>query len=103
MGWREACLGKHSRDDAAHFPPSQQFHGGRPALLTSLIKEYLPFNGGPRACLGQQYAITETLYIITRFVQEFRSIEARDNLPWTETLGLTVAPAHVRVCLCRKS
>ncbi|KAI7777688.1 hypothetical protein LA080_003181 [Diaporthe eres] len=65
--------------------------------------EYLPFNGGPRACLGQQYAITETLYIITRFVQEFRSIKARDNLPWTETLGLTVTPAHVRVCLCRKS
>lgn len=66
------------------------------------MKEYLPFNGGPRACLGQQYAITETLYIITRFVQEFRSIEARDNLPWTETLGLTVTPAHVRVSLCRK-
>lgn len=54
-------------------------------------------------CLGQQYAITETLYIITRFVQEFQSIEARDNLPWTETLGLTVTPTHVRVGLCRKS
>ncbi|KAK2597027.1 hypothetical protein N8I77_012901 [Diaporthe amygdali] len=63
--------------------------------------EYLPFNGGPRVCLGQQHAITETLYIITRFVQEFQSIEARDNLPWTETLGLTVTPGHVRVGLCR--
>lgn len=72
-------------------------------LLTLLTKEYLPFNGGPRMCLGQQYAITETLYIITRFVQEFQSIEARDNLPWTETLGLTVTPAHVRVGLFRKS
>lgn len=72
-------------------------------MLIYLVKEYLPFNGGPRMCLGQQYAITETLYIITRFVQEFRSIEARDNLPWTETLGLTVTPAHVRVGLCRRS
>lgn len=72
-------------------------------LLTCLIKEYLPFNGGPRACVGQQYAITETLYIITRFVQEFRSIEARDNMPWTETLGLTVTPANVRICLCRRA
>ncbi|KAJ0104138.1 hypothetical protein J7T55_000489 [Diaporthe amygdali] len=32
---------------------------------------------------------------------EFQSIEARDNLPWTETLGLTVTPAYVRVGLCR--
>ncbi|KAK7713346.1 hypothetical protein SLS64_004596 [Diaporthe eres] len=82
--------------DADEFRP-ERWVGARHAW------EYLPFNGGPRACLGQQYAITETLYIITRFVQEFRSIEARYNLPWTETLGLTVTPAHVRVCLCRKS
>lgn len=54
-------------------------------------------------CLGQQYAITETLYVIVRFVQEFDSIEARDDLPWKETLGLTVTPAHVRVGLQRRA
>ncbi|KAI3392092.1 hypothetical protein diail_6198 [Diaporthe ilicicola] len=81
-------------DDADEFRP-ERWAGAKHSW------EYLPFNGGPRVCLGQQYAITETLYVITRFVQEFRSIEARDNLPWTETLGLTVTPAHVRVGLCR--
>lgn len=32
---------------------------------------YLPFNGGPRICLGQQFAITEASYVITRFLMEF--------------------------------
>lgn len=52
--------------------------------------------------LGQQYAITETLCIITRFVQEFQGIVARNSLlPWTEMLGLMVTPAHVQVGICR--
>ncbi|PIS55854.1 hypothetical protein CJI97_001089 [Candidozyma auris] len=32
---------------------------------------YLPFNGGPRICLGQQFAITEASYVIARFMMEF--------------------------------
>lgn len=63
----------------------------------------MPFNGGPRMCLGQQYAITEALYVIVRFVQEFETIEARDDLPWTEALGLTVTPVSVKVGLRRRS
>ncbi|KAH8894340.1 cytochrome P450 [Thozetella sp. PMI_491] len=52
--------------------------------------EYLPFNGGPRICLGQQYALTEALFVVARFAQEFSSIESRDPRPWTENLGVTV-------------
>lgn len=54
-------------------------------------------------CLGQQYAITEALYVIVRFVQEFDSIEARDDSPWTEALGLTVAPVCAKVGLRRRT
>ncbi|KAF2149416.1 putative P450 monooxygenase [Myriangium duriaei CBS 260.36] len=51
--------------------------------------EYLPFNGGPRICLGQQFALTEASYATIRLLQEFRDIESRDPEPWTEWLHLT--------------
>ncbi|KAH7138997.1 cytochrome P450 [Dendryphion nanum] len=51
--------------------------------------EYLPFNGGPRICLGQQYALTEASYVTVRIVQEFGELEGRDPGPWEESLTLT--------------
>ncbi|KAK4865999.1 hypothetical protein LT330_008739 [Penicillium expansum] len=55
---------------------------------------YIPFNGGPRICIGQQFALTEAGYTITRIMQSFEAIETRDSNPWTEDLGLTLANAN---------
>jgi hypothetical protein len=57
---------------------------------------YLPFNGGPRICVGQQFALTEASYAIVRLVQEFQGgIEERDNgREWVEQLSLTVCSAR---------
>ncbi|OGM42386.1 cytochrome P450 52A12 [Aspergillus bombycis] len=40
--------------------------------------EYLPFNGGPRICLGQQYALTVASYTLVRFMQHFDVLENAD-------------------------
>lgn len=55
---------------------------------------YIPFNGGPRICIGQQFALTEAGYSIVRIMQEFESIESRDNRPFKEALSLTLASFH---------
>ncbi|KAI9053821.1 hypothetical protein LZ554_002769 [Drepanopeziza brunnea f. sp. 'monogermtubi'] len=36
---------------------------------------YIPFNGGPRICIGQQFALTEMGYTIVRLLQKFERIE----------------------------
>ena len=56
--------------------------------------EYLPFNGGPRICLGQQFALTEAGYTIVRMVQEFQKVESRDLRDWREGLHLTLSSGN---------
>ncbi|KAL3463005.1 n-alkane-inducible cytochrome P450 [Aspergillus heterothallicus] len=51
---------------------------------------YLPFNGGPRICIGQQYALTEVAYVLVRMVQEFRGLVGTGRGVWEESLALTV-------------
>lgn len=55
---------------------------------------YLPFNGGPRICVGQQFALTEAGYTLVRLVQEFERVENRDPEPWLENLHLTLGSGN---------
>lgn len=42
---------------------------------------YLPFNGGPRICLGQQFALTELYLTIVKLALQYRFIEQGPNFP----------------------
>ncbi|CAK4032293.1 Cytochrome P450 52A12 [Lecanosticta acicola] len=75
--------------DAEEFKP-ERFVGRRHGW------EFLPFNGGPRICIGQQFALTEASYVLVRLLQRFDKIEAapgslegvvRSNLTLTSCPG----------------
>ncbi|KAH9904978.1 n-alkane-inducible cytochrome P450 [Xylariomycetidae sp. FL2044] len=62
--------------------------------------EYLPFNGGPRTCIGRILALTEASYCVARLLKTFKSIENLDKSEWRESIAITFALDNdVRCCL----
>ena len=88
-------------DDAEDFKPERWLDGpdGQKGLRVGW--EYLPFNGGPRICLGQQFALMEVYYLVVKLVRAFESIEACDkDSTWRESVSIIVAvDSDVKVML----
>ncbi|KAF7330275.1 hypothetical protein MVEN_02465400 [Mycena venus] len=60
--------------DAEEFDPDR-FLDDRLQYFVSNPFQFLPFNGGPRICLGQQFAYNEMSFVIIRLLQQFSSIQ----------------------------
>ncbi|CAN3372100.1 hypothetical protein DIURU_000406 [Diutina rugosa] len=56
--------------DADEFKPERWFD----PQMKKMGWAYLPFNGGPRICLGQQFALTEASYVLVRLLQTFETL-----------------------------
>ncbi|KAL8403706.1 hypothetical protein RB594_008816 [Gaeumannomyces avenae] len=54
--------------DPAVFSPERWF-GWQPRPW-----QYIPFNGGPRICIGQQFALTEMGYVLVRMFQRYARV-----------------------------
>ncbi|KAJ5875796.1 cytochrome P450 [Penicillium soppii] len=61
--------------------------------------EFLPFNGGPRACLGQQFAIIQASHLAFRIAQEFETLDNADPGP---DLG-THPPMRQTLTMCHQN
>ncbi|KAL8725263.1 MAG: hypothetical protein Q9166_007465 [cf. Caloplaca sp. 2 TL-2023] len=95
VGWNLYTM--HRREDlfgadAEEFKP-ERWETLRPGW------EYLPFNGGPRICIGQQFALTEASYTTIRLMQEYKDIESRDPEPWKELITITCSGQAAKVAL----
>ncbi|KAK8137928.1 cytochrome P450 [Apiospora sp. TS-2023a] len=58
------------------FAPADQFSPDRWFHWQPKPWQYVPFNGGPRICIGQQFALTEMGYVLTRLFQRFERVES---------------------------
>lgn len=68
------------------FPDPLQFVPDRWDSWVPKSWSYIPFNGGPRICIGQQFALTEIAYTVTRILQTFERVESRqEGFPGTKT------------------
>jgi cytochrome P450 len=61
-------------------PTVNDFNPSRWATWTPVPWTYIPFNGGPRICLGQNFALTEMAYATARMCQVFERLEERSGL-----------------------
>jgi cytochrome P450 len=81
-------------EDALDFRP-ERWEDGK--LSRDVGYGYLPFNGGPRVCLGQEFALLEAGYTVARLIQRFPFITVPKNEPVVatgkekQTLTLVVA------------
>ncbi|KAF4785562.1 cytochrome P450 [Colletotrichum scovillei] len=68
------------RDDLNSYKiPLHDFYPRRWETWTPRPWTYIPFNGGPRICIGQQLALTEMAYVLVRVFQQYRSVEVRQQ------------------------
>lgn len=68
--------------DALEFDPGRFIDERMKKYLTPNPFIFLPFNAGPRICLGQQFAYNEMSFFLVRMMQSFTSVSlAQDAQP----------------------
>ncbi|KAF2036159.1 cytochrome P450 alkane hydroxylase-like protein [Setomelanomma holmii] len=73
--------------DADEFRPERWLEQGfRPGWA------YIPFSGGPMVCIGQNFALTEAMFVVVRLLQCFE-VDGRDEGIWREKLTITCTGA----------
>jgi cytochrome P450 len=61
---------------SATFADPQVFSPERWANWHPRAFDYIPFNAGPRICIGQQFALTEMSYVLCRIFQRFDRVQS---------------------------
>lgn len=57
--------------------------------------QFLPFLGGPRICIGQQFALTEASYLLVSMLRQFDALQPVDREEMSKLkkqLGVTMWP-----------
>ncbi|KAK3897459.1 cytochrome P450 [Staphylotrichum tortipilum] len=66
-------------EGAERFPDPAVFCPDRWDGWTPKAWTYVPFNGGPRICVGQNFAMTEMAFTLVRLLQKYQRLEYRGD------------------------
>ncbi|KAF8308493.1 cytochrome P450 monooxygenase CYP63 [Clavulina sp. PMI_390] len=66
-------------DDAAEFRPERWLEKASLAEITADPFRFIPFNAGPRICLGQNFAYNQASFLTVRILQAFESFQLRQR------------------------
>ena len=66
--------------DADNFDPDRFLDERQKKYITPNPFIFLPFNAGPRICLGQQFAYNEASFFLVRLLQRFASVELAEDV-----------------------
>ncbi|KAG8959345.1 hypothetical protein FRC00_001703 [Tulasnella sp. 408] len=72
--WSVSSMRKHKDlwgEDADKFDPDRWIDLARARKVVDNPFMFLPFNGGPRICIGQQFAYNEASFVMVRLMQLF--------------------------------
>ncbi|KAF8502557.1 cytochrome P450 monooxygenase pc-3 [Hysterangium stoloniferum] len=61
-------------ESAHEFDPQRWLRNDEKPFVTNPFA-FLPFNGGPRMCMGQQFAYIECSYVLIRMLRTFKSLQ----------------------------
>ncbi|KAF2402250.1 cytochrome P450 alkane hydroxylase-like protein [Trichodelitschia bisporula] len=81
-------------DPSTGFPDPKLFVPERWETWTPKSWTYIPFNGGPRICIGQQFALTEMAYTVTRILQRYSRVECAMAEPPQLKTDIVLQPAE---------
>jgi len=89
------------RNKDVYGPDAEEF---RPERFDELRLgwDYIPFHGGPRICIGQQFALTQVAYLLYKFFSVFSDIEAREEDGPFMKPSITFSFAHGCLVAVRK-
>lgn len=82
--------------DAEEFDPDRFLDDRLRKYCTSNPFIFVPFNAGPRICLGQQFAYNEVSFFLVRLLQQFSSVSLATDVQ-------TLPPAEWAKCSGRKA
>ncbi|KAJ4305531.1 hypothetical protein N0V90_001062 [Kalmusia sp. IMI 367209] len=82
------------REESVFGPDIETFNPHRWKSIKPSQWEYFPFGGGPRSCMGKEKSLVEAAYVLGKLASRFKTLESRDDRPWTGVMTMTCANKH---------